>query len=211
MAIFLDSARIDEVRRAHALGYVLGVTTNPSLLARVDARPRDVIGEICTVVRGPVFYQLTGRSPEEREAEAREFHDICPEKVVLKVPATSENMTLIARLAPGISCAATAVYGGHQGYVACAAGARYLIPYVNRATKLLGDGRRLVAELTALARSSGAGVQVLAASIKSPEEAAATVLAGAHHLTMPLDVILALGSHHLSDAAIAAFEADRKR
>ena len=211
MAIFLDSARIDEVRRARDLGYVLGVTTNPSLMARVDARPRDVIGEICGLVRGPVFYQLTGPSIEEREAEAREFHAICPDKVVLKIAATSENMTLIARLSPDVPCAATAVFGGHQGYVAGAAGARYLIPYVNRATKLIGDGFRLVEELVAVARASGAGVQVLAASIKSPEEAAATVLAGAHHLTMGLDVITALGNHHLSDAAIAAFEADLKR
>jgi transaldolase len=217
MAIFVDSARVDEVRRAMGLGYVRGVTTNPTLMAQVDGNPRDVIERLCGIGSGPVFYQLTGATIEEREREGREFHSICPDRVVLKVPATTENMTLVANLSGteggrgAIPCAVTALFAAHQAYVACEAGARYLIPYVNRATRLMGDGPGLVGDIADVLAEVGAEAEILAASIKSPAEAVETVLAGAHHLTLPLDTILALGDHPLSDAAIEAFGGGRSR
>jgi transaldolase len=117
-------------------------------------------------------------------------------------------MTLVARLAGDMPCAVTALFSGAQAYVACEAGARYLIPYVNRATRQLGDGPGLVREIAGVVSEVGGRAEILAASIKTPEEAVTTVLAGAHHLTLPLDVILALGDHPLSDAAIDAFATD---
>ncbi len=207
MAIFLDSARVEEVRKAAALGYVAGVTTNPTLMARAGDEPRDVIRRICELSPGPVFYQLAGTTPGAREEEGREFHSICPERIVLKIPATADNMALVARLAGEIPCAVTALFGAAQAYVACEAGASYLIPYVNRATRQLGDGPGLVREIAAVLSETGARAEILAASIKTLEEAVATVLAGARHLTLPLGVIEALGNHPLSDAAIAAFAA----
>lgn len=206
MAIMIDSAHIDEVRRAVALGFVRGCTTNPILMAKVSLSPRKVIEELCKIVSGPVFYQVTGRSLAEREKEARDFHAICPEKVVLKIPATTENIGLIARLAPEIPCAVTAVFSGYQTALACEAGARFVIPYVNRSTRLLGDGPKLVRELKEVIKALGAPVRILAASIKSPEEAELALLSGASDLTLPLDVLLALGNHKLSDEAIAEFD-----
>jgi transaldolase len=205
MSLLIDSAKIDEVRQAIELGYVTGVTTNPALMARVDRPAVDVIADICTVARGPVFYQVTGDTPEEREREAREFHTLCPDKLVLKIPATTVNMKLVAKLAPGIPCAVTAMFGEHQALAACAAGARYLIPYVNRATRLMGDGCGLVAELAAVAEACGTGAEVLAASIKTPAEAVAATLAGADHLTLTLPVLEQLGDHPLSEQAIEQF------
>jgi transaldolase len=205
VGILVDSADVQEVKRAVELGFVTGCTTNPTLMARVKAEPADVILDICRLVSGPVFYQVTAPSIDGREAEGREFSRIAPDKVVLKIPATTENMTLVTRLAPEIPCAVTAVYSPAQAWLAAQAGARYVIPYVNRATRLLGDGIKLVGELAAAVRASGMPVEIVAASIKSPEEAAAVVLAGAEHLTLPLEVILALGNHPLSDAAIAEF------
>lgn len=205
MGLFLDSAKIEEVRQAVELGFLSGVTTNPTIMAKVVGRPRDIIKQICAISPGHVFYQLTAKTPAEREREGREFSDTSPGKVVLKVPVTTENMVLMARLSRDIPCAATAVYSGHQTLVACEAGARYVIPYVNRATRLLGDGCKLVAEMAAVLKASGKHVEILAASIKSADEATQAVLAGANHLTLPLDILLSLGNHPFSDAAIEEF------
>ncbi|MBM3330939.1 transaldolase [candidate division WOR-3 bacterium] len=205
MGLFLDSARIEEVQKAVELGFLAGVTTNPTIIAKANGQPKDIIREICAISPGPVFYQITTKTPAEREREGREFYLVNPEKVVLKIPATTENMTLMARLSMEIPCAATAVYSGHQTIVACDAGARYVIPYVNRATRLLGDGCRLVAEMASVVKASGRVVEILAASIKSAEEATQAVLAGANHLTLPLDILLSLGNHPLSEAAIEEF------
>ncbi len=205
MGLFLDSARIEEVQKAVELGFLSGVTTNPTIMAKVKGEPKDIIREICAISPGPVFYQVTAKTPADREREGREFFDINPEKVVLKIPATTENMALIAKFSLDIPCAATAVYSGHQTFVACEAGARYVIPYVNRATRLLGDGCRLVAEMAAVLKAAGKPVEILAASIKSADEATQSVLAGANHLTLPMNVLLSLGNHPLSDAAIEEF------
>jgi transaldolase len=205
VALFLDSAKIEEVRQAVELGFLSGVTTNPTIMAKVKGDPKDILRQICAISPGPVFYQVTAKTSAEREREGREFSAISPERVVLKIPATTENLALMAKLSKDIPCAATAVYSGAQTLVACEAGARYVIPYVNRATRLLGDGCKLVAEMAAVIKASGRPAEILAASIKSAEEATQAVLAGANHLTLPMDVLLRLGNHPLSDAAIEEF------
>jgi len=205
MGLFLDSAEIEEVKQAVELGFLAGVTTNPTIMAKASGQPKEIIRQICAISPGPVFYQVTAKTAAEREREGREFFGVNPEKVVLKIPATTENMALMAKLSLDIPCAATAVYSGHQTLVACEAGARYVIPYVNRATRLLGDGCKLVAEMAAVLKTSGKSVEILAASIKSAEEATQAVLAGANHLTLPLDILVSLGNHPLSDAAIEEF------
>jgi transaldolase len=203
--IFIDSASIEEVKRAVELGFVRGCTTNPALLARAGLEPMRVIGEICRVVPGPVFYQLSAETLAGREREAQEFFNIAPDKVVLKIPMTTENMMLVTRLVPEIPCAATAVFSAYQTLLAIESGCSYVIPYVNRATRLLGDGLKLVREMLEVIRVSGNPVQIIAASIKSPAEAADAFLAGAHHLTLPGDVLLNLGNHPFSDQAIIEF------
>jgi len=205
MGLFLDSARIEEVEKAVELGFLSGVTTNPTIMAKANGQPKEIIRQISAISPGPVFYQVTARTAADREREGREFYLVNPEKVVLKIHATTENMTLMARLSMEIPCAATAVYSGHQTLLAGDAGARYVIPYVNRATRLLGDGCRLVAEMASVVKASGRVVEILAASIKSAEEATQAVIAGANHLTLPLDILLSLGNHPLSDAAIEEF------
>lgn len=116
--IFIDSAVVEEVVRAVDLGFVWGCTTNPALLAKVKEPPQTVIERLCKIVPGPVFYQLTGRTMVEKEQEAREVYRITPEKIVLKIPATTENLSLVTRLTPEIPCAATAVFSAHQTVLA---------------------------------------------------------------------------------------------
>jgi transaldolase len=207
MGIYLDSASVAEAERAAALGFVAGVTTNPKLLAREDRPPEELVPALCDALgQGLVFYQLNAPSLDERESEARRMLALRPGRVGLKIPCTTEDMALLCRLAAeGAVCAATAVFSAHQGYLACEAGARFLIPYVNRATRLLGDGLALVRELAAVCAALEDRTTVLAASLRSPQEAVDAVLAGASHASLPLQQILALGEHPLTRQALAEF------
>jgi len=205
MTLYLDSALIDDARRAFALGFVDGITTNPTLMAKTGRPTEEVIATLCEICSGTVFHQLTAPTLDERGAEARRFAALRP-NVGLKIPCTPENLGLAARLAnDGATVAITAIFSAAQVYLACEAGARYILPYVNRSTRLLGDGLALVREMRAVIDADSAPVEIIAASIKSPEEAVATVLAGAHHLTLPLSVIEAMGTHPLSEQAIEEF------
>lgn len=205
MTLYLDSALIEEARAAAALGYVRGITTNPTLMGRAGRPAAEVMAALCDVCAGIAFYQVTAENPDEREAEARRMAAVRP-NLGLKIPTTPENLALAARLSrDGFVVGMTAIFSAAQVYLACQAGARYVLPYVNRSTRLLGDGLALVRDMRAVIDAQRAPVEIIAASVKSPEEAAATVLAGAHHLTLPLAVITAMGSHPLSEQAIAEF------
>ncbi|RLC60695.1 MAG: transaldolase [Chloroflexota bacterium] len=207
MAIYLDSASVEDARRAAELGFVAGITTNPKLIARTGRAAEEIIPELCDVLgEGLVFYQLTAPTVEEREREAHRFAALRPGHVGLKIPCTTENLALLLRLAEdGLTCAATAVFSVHQALLACEAGADCIIPYVNRATRLLGDGLALVAEIAAVVEVTGGTSEVLAASFRSVSEVVGAVLAGADHVTVPLNLLLALGDHPLSEQAIAEF------
>ncbi len=207
MTIYLDSASLQDARRAAELGFVAGVTTNPKLIARAGRAAEKIIPELCDALdEGLVFYQLTAPTVEEREAEARRFAALRPGRVGLKIPCTTENLALLYRLVDeGFTCAATAVFGAHQALLACEAGADYIIPYVNRATRLQGDGIALVAEITDVIQATGGLSEVLAASFRSVSEVVEATLAGADHVTVPLSLLLALGDHPLSEQAIVEF------
>jgi transaldolase len=205
MALYLDSAEVEEVRQAMALGFVAGITTNPILIARTGRPAQEVIADLCGLCPGEVFYQLTERTPEAMEAEARRFHALSPEQVVLKVPCDLRGLSLVTRISPEMPCALTAVFSAAQAYLAGEAGARYVIPYVNRATKLCGDGLALVSQMVEVLRRTGRGTEILAASLKSPTEVVAALTHGAHHVTVPLAVILEMAEHRLSTLAIEEF------
>lgn len=203
--LLVDSAKPDEVREAAALGFVTSVTTNPTLVAAAGRPAAELVRELAAIVSGTVFYQLTADTVEGRIAEAEAVLRVRGfARVGLKIAATPDNLPLVARYR-SVPVAVTAIFGASQALVAAAAGARYVIPYVNRTTRLVGDGLAWVRQLRAVCDATGGKTEVLAASVKSPEEAVATLLAGAHHLTLPLAVLRALGGHPLSDATVAEF------
>jgi transaldolase len=136
-------------------------------------------------------------------AEGRRAFEIIGEKTVLKVPATAVGFQVVAHLSPEIPCSVTAIYSAAQAAVATEAGAKYAIAYVNRATRLLGDGLALVKEMAAILQDSP--TEILAASLKSPEEAAGALIAGADHLTLPLEMLNAMTTHNLSEQTIDEF------
>lgn len=233
MSIYLDSALPEEARQAMSLGFVRGITTNPTLLARAKRPAPEVLRELCHICSGTVFYQLTAPTVAERRAEGKQVLRLNDEfdeekdrhfakwmngpmeekfvplqlgRIGLKISASIENMALVAEFSDkGVTVAVTALFNPAQAYLACEAGAKYLLPYVNRTTRLRGDGLRFVKELAQICKAVGHGTEILAASIKSPEEAVKTLLAGAHHISVPLAILLAMGHDPLSDEAVAEF------
>lgn len=206
MAILLDSAHPEDARAAADLGFVLGATTNPALLRAAGVTPEEAIGALANAGLAPVFYQLTAATAEAREAEARHMLGVQENIIGIKVPCTTENLALAAHFADeGYTIAVTAIFSASQALLACEAGADFLIPYVNRSTRLLGDGLELVRQLRAVVDAADTGAEIIAASIKSADEAVGALLAGAHHLTLPLALIRELGEHELSREAIREF------
>jgi transaldolase len=205
MALFLDSANPEDARRAQELGFIEGITTNPRLIAQTGRKGLEVLEELVEIFDGHVFYQVTAESVEARLDEAWQAYEIRPDRVVIKIPATTENFGMIAKL-PGVEITITSVFSPAQAYLAVQADVHYIIPYVNRATRLLGDGLALVRNLAHIV--AGSETAIIAASLKSVDEALGAFVAGAHHLTLPLELILAMGNHELSSQAIEEFKGE---
>ena len=202
--IYLDSALIKEAEIAKEWGWVKGITTNPTLLAKCDLSPEETLTKLASITPGELYYQLCATDFEEMVAEARKAYELIGKKTVLKIPATDTGFKATAYLAREITCSVTAIYSAAQAVVAKEAGAKYAIAYVNRATRLLGDGLALVRDMAEVLRDSE--TEILAASLKSPEEAAAAIKAGAHHITIPLVVLQAMTAHNLSAKTVEEFQ-----
>ena len=211
MSLYLDSAFPQDARRAFAAGLVSGITTNPTLIAQTKRSAVEVITELCDLSTGIVFHQLTEETITGRKKEAERMASIQPGRVGLKIPCTYENLALAARLIrAGYIIGMTAIFSPAQVYLACQAGAQYVLPYVNSSTRLLGDGIGLVKEMRAVIDGEHASTQIIAASIKTADEAISTLMAGAHHLTLPLKLIESMGDHTLSNKAIQDFKTSAK-
>ena len=203
MVLYLDSAIVEEAKEVSRWGWVTGITTNPTLLAKSPLSPSETLEQLKQTTSGEICYQLTAPDLDGMIAEAKAAREILGTQTVLKIPATAVGFQAVSRLSPDIPCAVTAIYSPAQAAVAAEAGAKYAIAYVNRATRFLGDGIKLVEEMSAVLR--GSNTAILAASIKSPEEAASTLKAGASCLTLPLDILKAMTAHELSEKTVQEF------
>lgn len=203
MSLFLDSAIAAEAEAAKKLGWVKGITTNPTLLAKSELPPETTLKQLAELTTGPLFYQLMAAEFEEMVAEGQAAFQLIGKQTVLKIPASLVGFQVVAALAPEIPCAVTAIYSPAQAAIAQEAGAKYAIAYVNRATRLLGDGVALVREMAGVV--AGSNTEIMAASIKSPQEAVASLQAGAHHLTLPLAMLQSMTNHELSVQTIDEF------
>ncbi|MCW6036492.1 transaldolase [Spirulina subsalsa FACHB-351] len=206
MVLYLDSAQIEEAQQVIQWGWVKGITTNPTLLAKSPLPPLTTLEKLTAICPGELYYQLTSVDFEGMVQEAAQAREVVGEKLVLKIPATPLGFTVAAHLSGQIACSITAIYSAAQAVVAAEAGAKYAIAYVNRASRLLGDGIALVYEMAQVLQHTP--TQILAASLKSSAEAAGAIQAGAHHLTLPLAMLQALTSHEYSEQTVEEFRAN---
>ncbi|WP_019506386.1 transaldolase family protein [Pleurocapsa sp. PCC 7319] len=201
--IYLDSAILEEAKAAVDMGWVKGITTNPTLLNKSNLPPEANLKQLAAISPGELYYQLCATDFAGMVTEARKAAAIIGEQAVLKIPATELGFRVTAHLSTEIACSVTAIYSPAQAAIAAEAGAKYAIAYVNRATRLLGDGLALIKEMSNILQ--GSKTEILAASIKSSQEAAATLQAGAHHLTVPMSILKTMTTHELSQKTVAEF------
>lgn len=208
MKIFIDTANIDEIRRAATLGVVDGVTTNPSLVAKEGKPFRDVLREICEAVDGPVSAEVVGLKAEEMIAEARDLAGL-HENIVVKVPMTTEGLKAVHALsAEGIRTNVTLVFSAPQALLAAKAGATFVSPFVGRLDDQGQNGMDLVGQIVTIYRNYGFDTEVIVASVRHPIHVTEAAMLGADVATIPFKVIEALARHPLTDIGIERFLAD---
>ena len=211
MKIFIDSAKISEIREAHALGAIDGVTTNPSLLAAADKPTREAIRQICEEVAGPVSAEVIGTTTEAILREGRELARIHP-NVVVKVPLIQDGLKAVRIFAQEqIRTNVTLCFSSPQALLAAKAGATYISPFVGRIDDTCGDGMDLIRQIVTIYRNYELPTEVLVASVRHPVHFVQAALIGAHVATLPLKVIKQLVKHPLTDLGLAQFLADAKK
>lgn len=203
MAIFLDSAKLDEARQAKDSGWVHGVTTNPSLMAKAGVEPEVVLKGLAEFEFHQVYYQLVSQDLKDMLTEAHKVGEIVKNGLILKVAPTENGYRFVAKHGNEFPCCVTAIFDPAQALIAREAGARYIAVYVNRATKQLGDGLALAQELARVL--AGSQTEILAASLKSTKEAVNAFLVGAQHITVPFELLTNLSTHPLSMQTVEQF------
>jgi transaldolase len=208
MKFFIDSADVKEIRAAHAMGCVDGVTTNPSLLAKVGRPLVETIKEICTIVDGPISAECVTMTGDEMLKEGRELAKI-HKNVVVKIPMGIEGMKAVKSLTTeGIRTNVTLVFSPNQALLCAKAGATYVSPFVGRLDDISQDGMEMVRQVLEIYRAYDFKTQVLVASVRNPVHVLSAARMGAHVATLPLSVIQQLAGHPLTDAGIKKFLAD---
>jgi len=208
MKIFLDTANLDEIREGAALGVVDGVTTNPSLMAKEDGDYKEMLKEICDIVRGPVSAEVVAEDCDEMVRQGRDFAKLS-EFIVVKIPLIPEGIKAVKKLsAEEIKTNVTLCFSANQGLLAAKAGATYISPFVGRLDDAGNDGMQVVADLVEIYERYALPTQVLAASIRHPMHVVEAAKLGADVSTIPYKVFQLLFKHPLTDVGIAAFNRD---
>ncbi len=209
MHFFLDSADIEEIRKAAGWGVIDGVTTNPSLVAKSGGRDfHGLIREIASLVEGPVSAEVTSLDPEGMVAEGRALAAVAP-NVAVKIPMGRDGMTACSQLTrEGIAVNVTLVFSPQQALLAAAAGAAYVSPFVARLDDIGEDGIGLVGDIVELFDIHNITTEIIAASIRHPRHVAEAALAGADIATVPLAVLEKCFDHPLTESGIKKFLAD---
>jgi transaldolase len=208
MKIFLDTAEIDEIRTAALWGVLDGVTTNPSLFAKVGGSYDDVLKQICKITPGPVSAEVVAEDVAGMLREGRHFAKLAP-NIVVKVPMSEEGLEAIARFAQdGIKTNCTLIFSSNQGLLAARAGASLLSPFVGRLDDINENGMDVVRELVAIVETHYLKAEVLAASIRHPRHVTQAALAGAHIATVPYKILRQMIHHPMTDTGIVQFRKD---
>ena len=212
MKFFIDTANVEDIKKANDMGVICGVTTNPSLIAKEGKVFEEVIAEIASIVDGPISGEVkaTTTDAEGMIAEGREIAKIHPNMVV-KIPMTVEGLKAVKVLAAeGIKTNVTLIFNANQALLAARAGATYVSPFLGRLDDISTAGIDLIQDIVQIFDNYGLETEIIAASIRNPIHVTDCALAGAHIATVPYKVIEQMTKHPLTDQGIAKFQADYK-
>ncbi|MGE4580545.1 MAG: fructose-6-phosphate aldolase [Desulfuromonadales bacterium] len=208
MKFFIDTADVEEIRQAHDLGLVDGVTTNPSLIAKSGRDFREVITEIVSIVDGPISAEVIALDADGMLREGRELAKIHP-NIVIKVPLTEEGLKATRIFsAEGIKTNVTLAFSPLQALLAAKAGATFVSPFVGRLDDVGHDGMEGVDQIKTIYDNYGFDTEIIVASVRSPLHVLNAALIGADICTIPFAVIRQLVKHPLTDVGIEKFLAD---
>lgn len=208
MKFFIDTANIEEIREAAALGIVDGVTTNPSLVAKEGRDFQQVLREIVSLVNGPISAEVTALDAPGMLKQGRELAKIHP-NVVIKIPLTKEGLKACKQLrSEEIAVNVTLCFSASQALLAAKCGASYISPFIGRLDDVSEEGMDLIRMIRAIYDNYGFETEILAASIRHPLHVVDSALAGADVATMPFKVMLQLYEHPLTDIGLKKFMAD---
>ncbi len=212
MRFFIDTANVEDIKKANDMGVICGVTTNPSLIAKEGRVFEEVIAEIASIVDGPISGEVkaTTVDAEGMIKEGREIAKIHPNMVV-KIPMTVEGLKACKVLsAEGIKTNVTLIFTANQALLAARAGATYVSPFLGRLDDISVRGTDLIAEIAQIFEVAGIDTEIIAASVRNPIHITDCALAGADIATVPYKVIEQMTHHPLTDAGIEKFQADYK-
>jgi transaldolase len=212
MRFFIDTANVEDIRKANDMGIICGVTTNPSLIAKEGRDFNEVIKEITSIVDGPISGEVkaTTTDAEGMIKEGREIAAIHPNMVV-KIPMTVEGLKAVKVLAAeGIKTNVTLIFTAAQALLAARAGATYVSPFLGRLDDISSPGIDLIYDITEIFQMHNIEAQIIAASVRNPIHVIDCAKAGADIATVPYKVLEQMTKHPLTDQGIAKFQADYK-
>jgi len=208
MKLFIDTANVDEIRRANDMGIISGVTTNPSLIAKEGRDFRQVVAEIAEIVDGPISAEVISLKEEEMVQEAIELSKI-HKNIVIKIPMCEEGLKAVKKLKEkNIKTNVTLIFSVNQALLAALAGASYVSPFAGRLDDVGNSGMDVIRDIAKVFNIYKIDCEIIAASIRHPMHVTEAALAGAHISTVPFDVIKKMISHPLTDKGIEKFLAD---
>ncbi len=208
MKFFIDTADVTEIREAHALGLVDGVTTNPSLIAKSGRKFKDVIKEIVSIVDGPISAEVISLDAPGMIKEAKELVKI-HKNIVIKLPMTPEGLKACKALTEkGVKTNVTLIFTPMQALLAAKAGATYVSPFVGRLDDISQDGMGIIEEIRTIFDNYGYLAEIIVASVRNPIHVLNSALIGADIATIPYSVMIQLAKHPLTDAGIEKFLKD---
>ena len=215
MKFFIDTANLDQIKEAHDLGVLDGVTTNPSLMAKEGIKGEDAImkhyADICEVVDGDVSAEVLSVDFDSMVAEGKKLAAIHP-NIVVKVPMIKDGVKALRWFTQnGIRTNCTLVFSAGQAILAAKAGATYVSPFIGRIDDSGWDGMELIGQISNIYEIHGFETEILAASIRSALHIVKAAELGAHVCTSPLESILGLLKHPLTDLGLAKFVEDAKK
>jgi transaldolase len=210
MKFFIDTANIQQIKEAAAIGVLDGVTTNPTLLSKESGKAEDIFKEICNIVDGPVSAEVISLEWESMVKEGRELAKIA-DNIVVKIPMTKDGLKAVKALAAEkIQTNVTLIFTAMQALLAARAGATFVSPFVGRLDDISTVGMELVTQIVQIFSNYAIETEIIVASVRSPLHAVDSALAGADIATIPYNVIEQLLKHPLTDKGIDQFLADWK-